>query len=180
MTTFRNKIQRVNNFNSIVFSGNVYVEKDNGLGTTVKTLSDRKPGERRGYIEDGERMAAINEPNGWVLDSIIPFGFYFNAYIKSRASLDELTEHAAFYECGIRAVDRSEWANDLRTVFREFIRNYDCYLEDDAYLDEKDFGDPDKLNKALSDIIFDGLVLYVDIHDIAEDIRAFKPYSVNV
>lgn len=32
MTTFSNNIQRVNNSNSIVYNGNVYVERDNGRG----------------------------------------------------------------------------------------------------------------------------------------------------
>lgn len=177
MTTFRNKIQRVNNFKSIVYSGDVYVERLNERGVIARTLSDRKYGERMGYIVDGGHMAAINEPNGWILDEIIRFDDAFNHYIKSHISLDEATSIVCD-SIGIRTDDHREWANDLRTVIREFIRHYDCYLEDDAYLDEKDFGDPDKLNKALSGIIFDGLVLYVDIYDIAEDIRAFKPYSV--
>lgn len=173
MTTFRNNIQRVNNFNSIVYNGDVYVERDNGHGATARTLSDKKPGERMGYIVDGGHMAAINEPNGWMLDEIIRFDFYFNAYIKSRMPLDEVTS-VACKSIGIRPDDNSEWAIDLRTVIRDFIRDFDAYLEDDAYLNEEDFGDPDKLNEALSGIIFDGVFLYVDIYDIAEDIRAFK------
>lgn len=91
MTTFKNNIQRVENSNSIVYNGNVYVERDNGRGATARTLSEKKPGERMGYIVDGGHMAAINEPNGWMLDEIIPFDFYSNAYIKSRKSLDEVT-----------------------------------------------------------------------------------------
>lgn len=177
MTTFRNKIQRLNNSNSIVYCGDVYVERDNGRGTTARTLSDKKPGERMGYIINGDRMAAINEPNAWVLDEIIRFDFYSNAYIKSRKSLDEVTSWVCD-SIGIRPDDNSEWAIDLRTVIRDFIRDFDDYLEDEAYLDEEDFGDPDKLNEALSGIIFDGVILDVDIYDIAEDIRAFKPYSV--
>lgn len=173
MTTFRNNIQRVNNFNSIVYNGDVYVERDNGRGATARTLSDKKPGERMGYIVDGERMAAINEPNGWLLDEIIRFDFYFNAYIKSRMPLDEVAS-VACKSIGIRPDDNSEWAIDLRTVIRDFIKDFDVYLEDESYLDEEDFGDPDKLNKALNGIIFDGVVSYVDIYDIAEDIRAFK------
>lgn len=180
MTTFKNNIQRVNNSNSIVYDGDVYIEKDNGRGTIVKTLSDRKPGERMGYIEDGDRWAAINEPNGWLLEDIITFDFYANAYIKSRASLDDLTNEVACHIIGIRPDDHSKWANDLRTVLREYICNFDEYLENEDYFDnEEDLGDPDKLNKFLTGIIFDGICLYVDIYDIAEDIRAFKPY-VNV
>lgn len=180
MTTFKNNIQRVNNSNSIVYDGDVYVEKDSGLGTTVKALSDRKHGERSGYIEeDGERIAAINEKNGWLLEGGINFDFYFNDYIMSHASLDKLTNEVAVQKCGIRPDDNSEWANELRTVIREFIWHFDHYLEDDAYLDEKDFGDPNKLNKVFSDIILDGIVRFINIYDIAEDIRAFKPY-VNV
>lgn len=91
MTTFRNNIQRVNNSNSIVYNGNVYVERDNGRGAIARTLSDKKPGERMGYIIDGERMAAINEPNGWLLEDIISFDDAFNHYIKGHCSLDEAT-----------------------------------------------------------------------------------------
>lgn len=173
MTTFRNNIQRVNNFNSIVYNGDVYVERDNGRGATARTLSDKKPGERMGYIVDGGHMAAINEPNGWLLEEIIPFDFYANAYIKGRKSLDEVTSWVCD-SIGIRPDDNSEWAIDLRTVIRDFIKDFDDYLEDEAYLNEEDFDDPDKLNEALSGIIFDGVSLYVDIYDIAEDIRAFK------
>lgn len=174
MTTFKNNIQRVENSNSIVYNGDVYVERDNGRGATARTLSDKKPGERMGYIVDGERMAAINEPNGWLLDEIIRFDFYFNAYIKSRKSLDEVTSWVCD-SIGIRPDDNSEWAIDLRTVIRDFIEHFDEYLEDENYFDqESDLGDPDKLNKFLSDILFDGIILYVDIYDIAEDIRAFK------
>lgn len=174
MTTFRNNIQRVNNSNSIVYNGDVYVERDNGRGAIARTLSEKKPGERMGYIVDGERMAAINEPNGWLLDEIIRFDFYSNAYIKSRKSLDEVTSWVC-NSIGIRPDDHSEWANDFRTVIRDFIEHFDEYLEDENYFDqESDLGDPDKLNKSLTDILFDGIILYVDIYDIAEDIRAFK------
>lgn len=173
MTTFRNNIQRVNNSNSIVYNGDVYVERDNGRGAIARTLSEKKPGERMGYIVDGGHMAAINEPNGWMLDEIIRFDFYFNAYIKSRMPLDEVAS-VACKSIGIRPDDNSKWANDLRTVIRDFIKDFDDYLEDEAYLDEEDFGDPDKLNEALSGIIFDGVIYYSDIYDIAEDIRAFK------
>lgn len=173
MTTFRNNIQRVNNSNSIVYNGDVYVERLNERGVIARTLSDKKPGERMGYIVGGGHMAAINEPNGWMLDEIIRFDFYFNAYIKSRMPLDEVTS-VACKSIGIRPDDNSEWAIDLRTVIRDFIRDFDAYLEGEAYLNEEDFGDPDKLNEALSGIIFDGVIYDLDIYDIAEDIRAFK------
>lgn len=173
MKTFENNIQRVENSNIIVYNGNVFVERDNGRGVTTRTLSDKKPGERMGYIIDGERMAAINEQNGWMLDEIIRFDDAFNHYIKSHRSLDEATSIVCD-SIGIRPEDNSEWAIDLRTVIRDFIEHFDDYLEDDAYLNEEDFGDPDKLNASLSSIIFDGISIYVDIHDIAEDIRAFK------
>lgn len=173
MKTFKNNIQRVNNSNSIVYNGDVYVERLNERGVIARTLSDKKPGERMGYIVGGGHMAAINEPNGWMLDEIIRFDFYFNAYIKSRMPLDEVTS-VACKSIGIRPDDNSEWAIDLRTVIRDFIRDFDAYLEDEAYLNEEDFGDPDKLNEALSGIIFDGVIYDLDIYDIAEDIRAFK------
>lgn len=173
MKTFENNIQRVENSNIIVYNGNVFVERDNGRGATTRTLSDKKPGERMGYIIDGEHMAAINEPNGWMLDEIIRFDDAFNHYIKSRCSLDEATSIVCD-SIGIRPDDNSEWAIDLRNVIRDFIGHFDDYLEDDAYLNEEDFGDPDKLNESLSGIIFDGISIYVDICDIAEDIHAFK------
>lgn len=174
MTTFKNNIQRVNDSNSIVYDGDVYVERLNDRGVIAKTLSDRKPGERMGYIEDGERLAAINEPNGWMLDEIILFDDAFNHYIKSHCSLDEATSIVCD-SIGIRPDDNSEWANDLRTIIREYIGHFDEYLENEDYFDnEEDLGDPDKLNKFLTEIIFDGIYLYVDIYDIAEDIRAFK------
>lgn len=173
MKTFENNIQRVENSNSIVYNGNLFVERDNGRGATIRTLYDKKPGERIGYIIDGGHMAAINEPNGWMLDEIIRFDFYFNAHIKSHHSLDVVTSIVCD-SIGIRPEDNSEWAIDLRTVIRDFIEHFDDYLEDEAYLDEEDFGDPDKLNESLSSIIFDGISVYVDICDIAEDIRAFK------
>lgn len=173
MTTFRNNIQRVNNSNGIVYNGDVYVERDNGRGAIARTLSDKKPGERMGYIVDGGHMAAINEPNGWMLDEIIRFDYAFNHYIKSHCSLDEATSIVCD-SIGIRPDDNSEWAIDLSTVIRDFIKDFDDYLEDEAYLNEEDFDDPDKLNEALSGIIFDGIIYDLDIYDIAEDIRAFK------
>ena len=33
---------------------------------------------------------SVNEEKGWKLDHVIPFDCYNNAYIKSRASIDEL------------------------------------------------------------------------------------------
>ena len=114
------------------------MERDNGRGAIARTLSDKKPGERMGYIVDGGHMAAINEPNGWMLDEIIRFDFYFNAYIKSRMPLDEVAS-VACKSIGIRPDDNSEWAIDLRTVIRDFIKDFDDYLEDDAYLNEEDF-----------------------------------------
>lgn len=174
MKTFKNNIQRVNNSNSIVYNGNVYVERLNERGVIAKTLSDRKPGERMGYIEDGERLAAINEPNGWILDEIIRFDFYFNAYIKSRMPLDEVAS-VACKSIGIRPDDNSEWAIDIRTIIREYICKFDEYLENEDYFDnEEDLGDPDKLNKFLTEMIFKGIVSDLDAYDIAEDIRAFK------
>lgn len=176
MKIFSNNIKRNNVSNSIVYNGNVYVERDNGRDAIATTLSDKKPGERRGYVTDGQRMAAINEPNGWLLEEVIPFDVFFNSYIKSQMTLDELTTETGS-KFGLRSDDDSDWANDLRTIIREYILHFDHYLEDEDFLDEEDFGDPDKLNKCMSGIIFDGISLYVDIYDIAEDIRAFKPYA---
>lgn len=64
MTAFRNNIQRVEDSNSIVYNGTVHLERDNGYVIIARPFSDKKPGERMGYITDGEHIAAINEPNG--------------------------------------------------------------------------------------------------------------------
>ena len=37
---------------------------------------------------------SVNEEKDWKLDHVIPFDFYHNAYIKSRASIDELLEES--------------------------------------------------------------------------------------
>ncbi len=152
----------------------MYVERLNERGVISRTLSDKKPGERMGYIIDGGHMAAINEPNGWMLDEIIRFDDAFNHYIKSHCSLDEATSIVCD-SIGIRPDDNSEWANDLRTIIREYICKFDEYLENEDYFDnEEDLGDPDKLNKFLTEMIFKGIVSDLDAYDIAEDIRAFK------
>lgn len=47
---------------------------------------------------------SINEEKGWKLDHVIPFNFYHNAYIKSRASIDELV-NMVLQECNIKPDD---------------------------------------------------------------------------
>lgn len=163
----------------MVYPGEVYVCRTIN-GRTMDVPSDKRPGERCGFVPCDGYMMAINEPHGWRLDHTIFFDYAFNAYIKGRKSIEELTDMVAA-ECGIRPDDVSDWANDLRTVIHEYIVHFDMYLEDEEFMDDsKDLGDPAKLNKFLTGIIFDGICLHVDIYDIAEDIRAFKPYTCAV
>lgn len=72
---------------------------------------------------------SINEEKGWKLDHVIPFNFYHNAYIKSRASIDELV-NMVLQECNIKPDDTCSWAKDIRTIIKHSIENYDKLLEE--------------------------------------------------
>ena len=63
---------------------------------------------------------SVNEEKGWKLDHVIPFDFYNNAYIKSRASIDELVVMVQ-KECNISPDDTSSWAKDIRSFNRTFM-----------------------------------------------------------
>lgn len=72
---------------------------------------------------------SVNEEKGWKLDHVIPFDFYHNAYIKSRASIDELV-NMVLQECNIKQDDTCSWAKDIRTIIKHSIENYDKLLEE--------------------------------------------------
>ena len=85
---------------------------------------------------------SVNEAKGWKLDHVIPFDFYHNAYIKSRASIDELVKMVQ-QECNISPEDTSSWAKDIRTIIKYSIEHYDEEMEEDEV-------DPDEENRLLS------------------------------
>ncbi len=172
-TTANNNSDNGNKF-AIIYPGEVYVCK--GFGSDAPSVMPK--GKRCGYATDGEYMTAVNELHGWTLDHTIFFDWAHNAYIKSRATLGELvTMTGAGF--GLRADDTSDWANDLRTVIGYYIEHFDSYLDAglDVVCDPDEVGDPTALNRALSGVIFDGIQKYVDIYDVAEDMRAFAPYG---
>lgn len=85
---------------------------------------------------------SVNEEKGWKLDHVIPFDFYHNAYIKSRASIDELVG-MVLQECNIKLDDTCPWAKDIRTIIKHCIENFDQEME----IDEET---PDEENRILS------------------------------
>lgn len=175
-------MKTINNNNNIESKKNVVVAENEVViecltvnGVTRDYPVVQQHGERIGYINtdkgfDGTGIA-VNEPHGWRLDHTIQFDFYFNAYIMSRMSLEEVTRAVAA-SIGIKPGDASVWARDLRTLIGEFVEHYDKFLDcDDDYWDFDADGDPDRLNICMTGIIFDGISLHVDIYDIAEDIK---------
>ena len=105
---------------------------------------------------------SINEEKGWKLDHVIPFDFYHNAYIKSRASIDELVE-MVLKECNISPEDTSSWAKDIRTMIKYAIEHFDEEMEEDEV-------DPDEENRLLSgQWIGDGIELQHEAFWVADD-----------
>lgn len=105
---------------------------------------------------------SVNEEKGWKLDHVIPFDFYHNAYIKSRASIDELVG-MVLQECNIKPDDTCSWAKDIRTMIKYCIENFDEEME-------KDEETPDKENLAMSgQLVGDGIELRSDAYYVAED-----------
>ena len=103
---------------------------------------------------------SVNEEKGWKLDHVIPFDFYNNAYIKSRASIDELVVMVQ-KECNISPEDTSSWAKDIRTMIKYAIEHFDDEMEEDEE-------DPDEENRLLSgQWIGDGIELRGEAHGIA-------------
>ena len=87
---------------------------------------------------------SVNEEKGWKLDHVIPFDFYHNAYIKSRASIDELVG-MVLQECNIKPDDTCSWAKDIRTMIKYSIEHFAELLEED-----EDEETPDEENRTLS------------------------------
>lgn len=105
---------------------------------------------------------SVNEEKGWKLDHVIPFDFYHNAYIKSRASIDELVK-MVLKECNISPEDTSSWAKDIRTMIKYAIEHFDEEMEEDEV-------DPDEENRLLSgQWIGDGIELQHEAFWVADD-----------
>ena len=105
---------------------------------------------------------SVNEEKGWKLDHVIPFDFYHNAYIKSRASIDELVE-MVLKECNISPEDTSSWAKDIRTMIKYAIENFDELMEESERT-------PDEENDSLSgQWIGDGIELQHEAFWVADN-----------
>ena len=103
---------------------------------------------------------SINEEKGWKLDHVIPFDFYHNAYIKSRASIDDLVK-MVLKECNISPDDTSSWAKDIRTMIKYAIEHFDELMEEIERT-------PDEENDSLSgQWIGDGIELRGEAHGTA-------------
>ena len=105
---------------------------------------------------------SINEEKGWKLDHVIPFDFYHNAYIKSRASIDDLVK-MVLKECNISPDDTSSWAKDIRTMIKYAIEHFDELMEESERT-------PDEENDSLSgQWIGDGIELQHEAFWVADD-----------
>ena len=105
---------------------------------------------------------SINEEKGWKLDHVIPFDFYHNAYIKSRASIDKLVKMVQ-QECNISPDDTSSWAKDIRTMIKYVIEHFDELLEENE-------STPDEENDNLSECwIGDGIELRGEAFWVADN-----------
>lgn len=105
---------------------------------------------------------SVNEEKGWKFDHVIPFDFYHNAYIKSRASIDELV-NMALQECNIKPDDTCSWAKDIRTMIKYAIEHFDELMEEDEQT-------PDEENDGLSGCwIGDGIELQHEAFWVADD-----------
>ena len=105
---------------------------------------------------------SVNEEKGWKLDHVIPFDFYHDAYIMSRASIDELVKMVQ-QECNISPDDTSSWAKDIRTIIKYSIEHFDELLEENE-------STPDEENDNLSECwIGDGIELQHEAFWVADD-----------
>ena len=103
---------------------------------------------------------SVNEEKGWKLDHVIPFDFYHNAYIKSRASIDDLVK-MVLQECNISPDDTSSWAKDIRTIIKYSIEHFDEMY----YKDEEE---PDEQNRIISgQLVGDSIELRGEAHGTA-------------
>lgn len=101
----------------------------------------------------------LNEPKGWRLDHTIYFDFAHNAYIKSRLTLQQVTDMIG-EEFGLSPDDSSDEGNSLRYEIAGSIKHYDELLEDPEYFPElDDIGNPDVLNLELSTLLGDALTV---------------------
>ena len=105
---------------------------------------------------------SVNEAKGWKLDHVIPFDFYHNAYIMSRASIDELVKMVQ-QECNISPDDTSSWAKDIRTMIKYAIEHFDELMEESERT-------PDEENDSLSgQWIGDGIELQHEAFWVADN-----------
>ena len=105
---------------------------------------------------------SVNEEKGWKLDHVIPFDFYHNAYIKSRASIDQLVKMVQ-QECNISPDDTGSWAKDIRTMIKYAIEHFDELMEESERT-------PDEENDSLSgQWIGDGIELQHEAFWVADD-----------
>ena len=105
---------------------------------------------------------SVNEEKGWKLDHVIPFDFYHDAYIMSRASIDELVKMVQ-QECNISPEDTSSWAKDIRTIIKYSIEHFDELMEESERT-------PDEENDSLSgQWIGDGIELQHEAFWVADN-----------
>ena len=103
---------------------------------------------------------SVKEAKGWKLDHVIPFDFYHDAYIMSRASIDELVKMVQ-QECNISPDDTSSWAKDIRTIIKYSIEHFDEMY----YKDEEE---PDERNRIISgQLVGDSIELRGEAHGTA-------------
>lgn len=135
----------------------------------IREHSAEQVGNRCGAFYDDRGMDGfifVNEPKGWRLDHIIYFDFAHNAYIKSRLTLQQITDMIG-EEFGLSPDDSSDEANSLRYEIAGAVKHYADLLEDPDYFPEDaDFGDPAALNRVLSSLLGDALTVGDEIvHD---------------
>ncbi len=178
---FFNKISKTNRANNrFIYPGEVYIYEFEG-DDLYDVPTDERPGERCGYAvsDDGRFHFAVNEPNGWLLDHTINFDLAFNAYIKGRKSIEEVTAKVAA-ECGICPDDKSEWAEDLRTIIKWYIYHYDEYLDSEIFLNGEIRGNLARINEEMSAFLFSALILLCFADDLASELPeslALSPYT---
>lgn len=138
--------------------------KENGLNVIENKVIECEVTEesRKAY-----GRPSVNEEKGWKLDHVIPFDFYHNAYIKSRASIDELVG-MVLQECNIKPDDTCSWAKDIRTMIKYAIEHFDELMEENEQT-------PDEENDGLSGCwIGDGIELWNEAYSVADD---FAPHT---
>ena len=131
--------------------------KNNGMNVIENRVIDCEVTEesRKAY-----GRPSVNEEKGWKLDHVIPFDFYHNAYIKSRASIDDLVK-MVLQECNISPDDTSSWAKDIRTIIKYSIEHFD----EMHYKDEEE---PDEQNRIISgQLVGDSIELRGEAHGTA-------------